>query len=625
MEVTSVLLEEIKGPKDVRKLDGDQLAELAEEIRTFIVDSVNASPSGGHLGSNLGAVELTLALHRSFHSPHDLILWDTGHQAYVHKLLTGRHAEFTTLREAGGMSGYPSRAESEHDFIENSHASTVLSYAHGMATALELGDGPKRHVVAVIGDGALTGGMAFEGLNNIGNSGRRVITILNDNGRSYAPTASRLGDSLVKLRAHPMYRRNTARIERLVRDLPGGEVLERGWDSATHALREMFEPPAFFEDLGVSYLGPLDGHDIDALETALTTAKEMDRPVVVHVLTQKGRGYAPAENDPVKHLHDMGSVKEGSYTDAFSKAIVAEAAARPEVVALTAAMPDSIGLLPMMERFPDRVFDVGIAEQHAVTSAAGMAMMGLRPVFAVYSTFLTRAFDQVNLDVGLHHLPVLFCLDRAGVTGNDGASHHGLLDMVLLTKVPDMVVFAPSSYQELPQMMGDALDLCDGPAAIRWTKTAAPHVGPDEVGSGLSARCTRADEAADVCLIGVGKMLAAAQDAADRLADEGIACTVWDPRVVKPLDAELLTDAARHHLVVTIEDGLREGGVGSAIADSLRDLAPVGGPDVRVLGVPVAYLPHGNVDVILADLGLDADGVVAEVTAWRRTTSNQTG
>ncbi|MEZ5382859.1 MAG: 1-deoxy-D-xylulose-5-phosphate synthase [Microthrixaceae bacterium] len=620
-----MLLEQISGPKDVRRLDAEQLAQLAAEIRTFIVDAVNDSPSGGHLGSNLGAVELTLALHRSFHSPHDIILWDTGHQAYVHKLLTGRREEFGTLRQAGGMSGYPSRAESEHDWIENSHASTVLSYAQGMATALELGDGPRRHVVAVVGDGALTGGMAFEGLNNLGNTGRRVITILNDNGRSYAPTASKLSDSLVKLRANPIYRRNQARIERLVRDLPGGEVLERGWDSATAALREMFEPPAFFEDLGVAYLGPFDGHDIDALETALAAAKEMDGPVVLHVLTQKGRGYAPAENDPVKHLHDMGSIKPGTYTSAFSEALLAEAEHRPELVALTAAMPDSTGLLEMADRFPDRVFDVGIAEQHAVTSAAGMAMMGLRPVFAVYSTFLTRAIDQVNLDVGLHHQPVLFCLDRAGVTGDDGASHHGVLDMVLLTKVPDMVVFAPSSYQELPQMLSDALELCDGPAAIRWPKTAAPHVEPDEVGSGLSARCARADEDAQVCLIGVGKMLAAAQDAAVSLAEAGVATTVWDPRVVKPLDAEMLADAARHRLVVTIEDGLREGGVGSAIADSLRDLAPVGGPDVRVLGVPVAYLPHGKVDDILAELGLDADGVAAEVTTWQRSASNQSG
>ena len=416
VEVTSVLLEQISSPQDIRRMDPAQLAQLAEEIRAFVVDAVNASPSGRHLGSNLGVVELTLALHRSFHSPHDVILWDTGHQAYVHKLLTGRREGFSTLRQAGGMSGYPSRAESEHDWIENSHASTVLSYAQGMATALELSGGPKRHVVAVVGDGAMTGGMAFEGLNNLGHSGRRVITILNDNGRSYAPTASRLGDSLVKLRAHPMYRRNTARIERVVRDLPGGEVLGRGWDSATHALRDMFEPPAFFEDLGVAYLGPLDGHDIDALERALAAAKEMDGPVVVHVLTQKGRGYAPAENDSVKHLHDMGSVKPGSYTGAFSEAIVAEAEARPELVALTAAMPDSTGLLPMMERFPDRVFDVGIAEQHAVTSAAGMAMMGLRPVFAVYSTFLTRAIDQVRRPGG-HQV------DQVG--GASGSSRPG--------------------------------------------------------------------------------------------------------------------------------------------------------------------------------------------------------
>ena len=610
------LLDELSEPNDIKRMSAQQLEQLAAEIRERIVDTVNNN--GGHLGSNLGAVELTIALHRTFESPYDVILWDTGHQTYVHKLLTGRVEDFESLRKPGGLSGYPSRSESEHDWIENSHASTVLSYAFGLARGIKDSSKPSRRVVAVIGDGAMTGGMAFEGLNNLGHSGLDCVIVLNDNGRSYAPTISQLGESLVKLRINRTYRKSQQRIERLVRELPAvGDFMERGWDSAKAAIREMFEPPAFFEDLGVRYLGPFDGHDVAALEKALASAKELSGPTVVHVLTQKGRGYAPAENDNIKNLHDMSDLKPGSYTAAFSDELLAQAAQRPNLVAITAAMPDSTGMLPLIDAFPDRVIDVGIAEQHGVTAAAGMAMAGLRPVFAVYSTFLTRAIDQVNLDVGLHRQPVVFALDRAGITGDDGASHHGVLDMVLLSKVPGMTIFAPSSYQELQQMLRDALDLCtDGPAAIRFPKTAAVHVTDDEVGAGLSARLVSKDDGASVCFIGVGKMLAAAISAAERLAESGVACTVWDPRVVKPLDPDMLADAAGHRLVITIEDGLREGGIGSAIADSLRDLAPVNGPAVRVLGVPVAYLPHGKPDDILASLGLDADGVVAEYSAW---------
>ncbi len=621
-----MLLDRINSPSDLRRLDEVALEQLAAEIREVIVERVN--DNGGHLGSNLGAVELTLALHRVFDSPRDAILWDTGHQSYVHKLVTGRRDDFPTLRKAGGLSGYPSRAESPHDLVENSHASTVLSYAHGLATAQELQGEERRNIVAVIGDGALTGGMAYEGLNNLGHSGGDVIIVLNDNGRSYAPTVSRLSDSLSKLRANPTYRRQQARVERLVEEVPVvGPYLERTLDGAKAALRVMFEPPAFFEDLGVGYLGPLDGHDIEGLERALTNAVKMGGPVVVHVITQKGRGHAPAENDLVKMMHDikaggaaaadMSGITKGSYTAAFSDAIVAEGAVRPELVAITAAMPDSTGLLPFGAAYPDRLIDVGIAEQHAVTAAAGMAMGGLRPVVAVYSTFLSRAFDQVNLDVGLHQAPVVFVCDRAGITGDDGASHHGLLDMVLLTKVPDMTVFAPSSYGEVGRMLHDALELCvDGPAAIRFPKTVPPAPEPGDVGSGLSARQVQAGD--EVCLIGVGKMLGAAREAAEKLAADGVHVTVWDPRVVKPLDVDMLHDAARHRLVVTIEDGLRDGGVGSMIADALRDLAPVEGPSVRVLGVPSAYIPHGKPDAILARLGLDADGLVSEVNAWLR-------
>jgi 1-deoxy-D-xylulose-5-phosphate synthase len=610
-----MLLDRINSPADLRRLDHTAVQQLAVEIRSVIVKQLESSGSG-HLGSNLGAVELTLAIHRVFDSPHDIILWDTGHQAYVHKLITGRRDEFATIRQQGGLSGYPCRAESEHDWVENSHASTSLSYAHGLATAQHLRGGPQHRIVAVIGDGALTGGMAYEGLNNLGHSGRDVIIVLNDNGRSYAPTISRLSESLSKLRANPTYRRQQARVERVVGEVPMvGSYLERTLEGAKAALRVMFEPPAFFEDLGVGYLGPLDGHDVAGLERALTNASKMGGPVVVHVLTQKGKGYAPAENDPVKAMHDMGGVKPGSYTAAFSEAIIAEAERRPELVALTAAMPDSTGLLPFGERFPDRLIDVGIAEQHAVTAAAGMAMGGLRPVVAVYSTFLTRAIDQVNLDVGLHRQPVIFVADRAGITGDDGPSHHGVLDLVLFTKVPDMTVFAPSCRGEVAQMLHDALELCDGPAMIRFPKTAPPPEQPGDVGSGLSARLVR--RGSHICIIGVGKMLAAAREAADRLAESGTEVTVWDPRVVKPLDGEMLHDAARHDLVITIEDGLRDGGVGSMIADALRDLAPSDGPAVRVLGVPSAFLPHGKPDDILRELGLDADGILSEVRAWQ--------
>jgi 1-deoxy-D-xylulose-5-phosphate synthase len=608
-----MLLDSITQPSDLRRLSYEELDELAGEIREKIVEAV--SRNGGHLGSNLGAVELTLALHRVFDSPHDVVLWDTGHQAYVHKMVTGR-SDFTTLRQAGGLSGYPSRAESEHDWIENSHASPVVSYAHGMATAMRLRGEDDRRIVAVLGDGSLTGGMAFEGLNNLGHSGCRAVIVLNDNGRSYAPTVSKLSESLARLRSNPAYIRNRARFDKLLHEVPvvGGK-LEKVGDAALSALREIFEPPAFFETLGVRYTGPFDGHDVAGVEKALRHAAAYDGPIVVHVLTQKGRGYAPAEDDPIKRLHDMSDSKPGSYTAAFTEAIIKEADHRPELVALTAAMPDSTGLLPFKERFPDRLFDVGIAEQHAVTAAAGMAMGGLRPVFAVYSTFLSRAFDQVNLDVALHGQPVVLCLDRAGITGDDGASHHGVLDMVLLTKVPGMTVFAPSSYAEVGQMLHDALELCpDGPSAIRWSKTMPPEPEPDDVGSGLQARKVRSGR--DVCLLAVGKMLGPARAAAEALAAEGVEATVWDVRVVTPLDPEMLADAARHPAVVTIEDGYRDGGAGSLVASRLTDLvAPRSAPPVVNLGVPVRFLQHGKPDAILAELGLDAAGIAASVRA----------
>jgi 1-deoxy-D-xylulose-5-phosphate synthase len=620
-----MLLDSINDPTDLGKLSYDQLDALAGEIRQHIIDAVSAAGSG-HLGSNLGVVELTLAVHRVFESPRDILLWDTGHQAYVHKILTGRREDFATLRRAGGLSGYPSRAESEHDWVENSHASTILCYAHGLAEANKLRGVTDRNVVAVIGDGSMTGGMAFEGLNNLGHSDSRAVIILNDNGRSYAPTVSRLSESLGRLRLNPAYVRNRARLDKLLHDVPlFGDKLERGVEGALAAVREMFEPPAFFEMLGVRYTGPFDGHDIAGLERALRNAREFEGPIVVHVLTQKGRGYAPAENDPIKRLHDVGGVKPGSYTAAFTEALIKEAEHRPEVVALTAAMPDSTGLLPYKERFPDRFFDVGIAEQHAVTAASGMAMGGLRPVVAIYSTFLNRAFDQVNLDVAMHRQPVVFCLDRAGITGDDGASHHGVLDLALLSKVPGMTIFAPSSYREVGVMLHDALELCTaGPAAIRFPKTMPPDDasatsdGGEEVGSGLSARKVRTGR--DVCILAVGKMLAPARAAADAMASsQGIQAAVWDVRLVKPLDEEMLAEAAAYAHVVTVEDGYRDGGAGSAIADRLAGLAAghehEDSPQVTVLGVPVRFIPHGKPDDILASVGLDAEGIAATVRA----------
>jgi 1-deoxy-D-xylulose-5-phosphate synthase len=627
-----MLLEKITSPADLRSLDERQLAVLAGEIRTFIVGAV--ARNAGHLGSNLGVVELSLALHRVFESPHDRIVWDTGHQAYVHKLVTGRQDDFDHLRQAGGLSGYPSRAESEHDLVENSHASTALSYAHGLAmaedrrvaTARREGTDPggRRETVAIIGDGALTGGMAYEALNNLGHTGHKAIIVLNDNGRSYAPTVGRLTGSVSRLRLDPRYVRQRRKAEELVRQLPMvGQHVAWGLSGARAGLREMLEPPIFFETLGVRYSGPIDGHDTGLVEEALRNAREFDGPVVVHVLTTKGKGYPPAEQDEEQCLHDAkvfnpeigpqpaGGPATPTYTRAFTEAIVAEAEARPDLIAITAAMPGSTGLLPFQERFPERFVDVGIAEQHAVTAAAGMAMGGLRPVVAIYSTFLTRAFDQANLDVGLHALPVVFALDRAGITGDNGASHHGVLDLVLLSKVPAMTIFAPSSYQELQVMLHDALEITDGPTALRWPNTPAPMVDDDEVGQGLSARRTR--EGGDVCLIGVGKMLGTCVAAADLLAEAGVEATVWDPRVVKPLDPVMLDDAARFDHVVTVEDGMRLGGIGSIIADELatRTVGTARNPRVAVCGTPPTFIDHGKPDAILADLGLDAAGVAA--------------
>ena len=630
------LLPTIDSPKALKALSYEQLEQLAQETREFIVNAV-ATATNGHLGSNLGVVELTFALHRVFESPRDILLWDTGHQAYVHKMLTGRQDQFATLRQAGGLSGYPNRRESAHDWIENSHASTVLSYAHGVAEAIKARGEHDRRVIAVIGDGSMTGGMAYEGLNNLGHTNSKVLIVLNDNGRSYAPTISGLTRTVSKIRSKPGYARGKRWSDELISSLPVvGDLGRRTVAGVKAALREMVdEPHAFFETLGVRYLGPVDGHDVAELEVALRNASTYDGAVVLHVLTQKGKGYSFAEDDEEKNLHDVSGAFDPatgpkaaatsatpapqSWTQVFTDTLMQIAKTRVDVHAITAAMPGPTGLLPFQAAYPGRFHDVGIAEQHAVTLATGMAMGGLTPIVALYSTFLSRAFDQANLDTGLHQAPVVFALDRAGITGDDGASHHGVLDMVLLTKVPGMTVFAPSSAQELDLQLRTAVELNGGPSTVRYPKGVARQVAADQVGSGLNARkvLDAAPGADSVCLIGVGKMLEAAEEAAAELIANGVSVAVWDPRVVKPLDQAMVGDAARHRLVVTIEDGLREGGVGAAIADAIGDLrlqshSPAG--PVLVLGTPVRFISQAKPAQILMELGLDAAGIVAAVT-----------
>jgi len=617
--MTMSALDAIRSPADLRGLDPDRLDELAADIRRVLIDVVAAN--GGHLGSNLGAVELTIALHRVLDSPTDAIVWDTGHQAYAHKLLTGRRARFPTLRRPGGLSGYPNRSESPHDWVENSHASTALSYAYGLAAARRQA-GHAGRVVAVVGDGALTGGMAYEGLSNIGWRGLPVVVVLNDNGRSYAPTVSKLSESLSPLR---------------VAGAGGG-----GADGADGGNGDKASPsgPSFFEALGVGYRGPVDGHDIAALESGLRGALASGGPAVVHVLTRKGRGFAAAEDDDDKCLHDVAPFParryaapvrtHPRYTDVFSDALVRAAARDPRIVAITAAMPSSTGLRAFAEAYPDRFFDVGIAEQHAVTAAAGMAMGGLRPVVAIYSSFLTRALDQVNLDVGLHQLPVVLCVDRAGITGPDGPSHHGVLDLALLGRVPGMTVFAPSSGAELEVMLVEAL-ATNGPCALRWPSGTAREVPAGGVGGGRRARRLRAGR--DVCIAAAGPLVEAADEAAGMLEGVGISTTVWDVRLAKPVDDDLVADAGRHRLVVTVEDGVREGGAGARLVDALGRSAlvpgglcgPDGPPPVIVLGVPDAYVAHGDPATIRSELGLDGIGIAAAARDGLRRIDDRAG
>ena len=617
-----MILPSIESPEDLRDLDYAQLEQLSLEIREFIIASVKST--GGHLGSNLGVVELTLALHRVFDSPADILLFDTGHQAYVHKLLTGRRYGFKNLRQRGGLSGYPNRTESQHDWIESSHASTALSYAHGLSVALEsrhelVGHGGSRHVVAVVGDGSLTGGMAYEALNNLGVSGQRVVIVLNDNGRSYAPTISRLSTSLTSLRLNRTYLTLRQRIRRLVPRLPRlGKAAYLGIDGFTSVVREMVTPHTFFENLGVRYIGPIDGHNIESIETTLRSAAEWDGPIVVHVLTEKGRGYEPATSDMLK-MHDYKlpprlngeEVATLSFTQVFSEALMNEARRDHHIVAITAAMAGPTGLLPFQEAFPRRFFDVGIAEQHAVTAAAGMAMGGLKPVVAFYSTFFSRAFDQANLDVGLLDLPVVFVFDRAGSTGDDGPSHHGVLDIALCLAIPNMTIFAPSNAQEIPVMLQSALGL-SGPSAIRFPKTA-PRPLDGLHGEGLRARCLQRGDGS-ICVLALGKMAASAYEALRLVADTRH-ITLYDVRVLPP-DPEMIDDAVSHERVITIEDGTRHGGAGTLMVSAVRSRAQEMGvpfPTTRILGVPRAYLEQHHPEALLSEIGLDPEGIAGAI------------
>ncbi|KAB8167844.1 1-deoxy-D-xylulose-5-phosphate synthase [Streptomyces sp. 3MP-14] len=618
---TVSLLTGISGPRDLDRLTPEQLVELAGEIRTFLIQEV--SKTGGHLGPNLGVVELTIALHRVFHSPADRVLWDTGHQSYVHKLLTGRQ-DFTGLRTRGGLSGYPSREESEHDVIENSHASTVLGWADGLAKANQL-RGVDQHVVAVTGDGALTGGMAWEALNNIaGAKDRPLVIVVNDNERSYAPTIGGLANHLATLRTTEGYERWLERGKQMLNRTPVvGRPLYGTLHGAKKGLKDVIAPQGMFEDLGLKYVGPIDGHDIQALESALQRAKRFGGPVIVHCLTEKGRGYQPARDDEADQFHSVNvihpdtglpvSVSGADWTSVFGDEIVRIGHERPDVVAITAAMLRPVGLKRFAEEFPDRVFDVGIAEQHGAVSAAGLATGGLHPVFAVYATFLNRAFDQLLMDVALHRCGVTFVLDRAGVTGPDGASHHGMWDMSILQVVPGLRLAAPRDADQLRAQLREAVQVKDAPTVLRYSKgkVAAPVAAVGRIG-GMDVLRDAGTDRPDVLIVSVGALAPLCLEAAALLDRQGISATVVDPRWVKPVDPELPALAARHRVVATVEDNSRAGGVGSAIAQALRD-ADVDVP-LRDFGIPARFLPHGSRDEVLAEAGLTAPAIARQVT-----------
>jgi 1-deoxy-D-xylulose-5-phosphate synthase len=604
------VLETVGGPADLKKLTGQQLTDLAAEIRDVLVETV--SRTGGHLGPNLGMVEITLAMHRVFDSPRDRLVFDVGHQAYVHKLVTGRAPKFDTLRQQGGLSGYPSQAESEHDIVENSHASTGLSYADGLAKAYRL-RGEDRHVVALIGDGGLTGGMAWEALNNIAAAkDLKLVIIVNDNGRSYSDTVGGLATHLTSLRTNPRYEKILDLIKKNLGRTPYvGPPMYEVLHGVKKGLKDMLAPQGMFEDLGLKYVGPVAGHDREALEDALRNAKAFGGPVIVHAVTQKGFGYAAAEQDEEDNFHQVRPPnKPRGWTDVFGDEMVRIGRRRPDVVAITAAMLHPTGLAPFAEQFPDRIFDVGIAEQHAVTSAAGLAMGGLHPVVGMYATFLNRAFDQVLLDVALHKCGVTFVLDRAGVTGDDGPSHNGMWDMSILQVVPGLRLAAPRDGKRLEELLNEAVDVNDAPTVLRYAKG---EVFPDiDAIERIGELDVLKRSGTDVLLVGIGSMAATAMDVAGRLEAQGFGVTVVDPRWVKPVDPKLVELAGRFKFVVTIEDNGRAGGCGSMIAQALRD-AGVTTP-VRDLGIPQEFLEHAKRPAVLQQIGLTGQELARDIT-----------
>jgi len=614
------ILASITTPRDLRELSAAQLEELAAEIRDVLV--ATCSRTGGHLGPNLGVVELTIALHRVFDSPRDRIVFDTGHQAYVHKLLTGRADDFQKLRQEGGLSGYPSQAESDHDIVENSHASTALCYADGLAKAYAI-RGEDRHVVGVIGDGALTGGMAWEALNNIAIAKRsKLVIVVNDNGRSYTPTIGGLANALTSLRTNPRYEPFLDTVKRRLNAVPGvGPVAYDALHAMKKAAKDALAPQGLFEDLGLKYVGPVDGHDRAAVEHALAQAKRFGGPVIVHAITRKGFGYDAAERHEADQFHSPGpfDVDSGEeipkgriWTDVFADEIVSLGERRQDLVAITAAMTHPVGLDYFAERFPDRFFDVGIAEQHAVTSAAGLALGGLHPVVAVYATFLNRAFDQVLMDVALHNCGVTFVLDRSGVTGDDGASHNGMWDMSILQVVPGLRLAAPRDATRLRELLGEAVEVADAPTVVRFPK-GPPPADLEAVGKAGGADVLVRTGTRDVLIVAVGAMATTAVDVAQRLVAQGIGVTVVDPRWVKPVDSAIVELAREHRLVISLEDNGEVGGCGAVLLQTLN-AAGVTTP-YRLHGIPQRFLDHAKRGVILDRVGLGAQALARDIVA----------
>ena len=621
--MSAKMLESIKSPADLKGLTFDQLDQLSAEIRAFLIEKV--SKSGGHLGPNLGVVELTIALHRVFESPKDVMVFDTGHQTYVHKLLTGRINGFDKLRQRGGLAGYPNRSESEHDVVENSHASTALSWSDGIAKGFMISKQSDRSVVCVVGDGSLTGGMAWEALNNIAAStDEKLVIVVNDNERSYSPTIGGVATYLSTLRTTKGYEKFLDWGKGVLEKTPVvGHPIYETLHGVKKGIKDIVAPQGMFEDLGIKYFGPIDGHNIADVEKALKSAKDFAGPVLVHVITEKGRGHAPALNDEAEKFHAVGVVdpetgeplsKSGkSWTSVFSDELVKIGSERSDVVAITAAMMGPTGLDNFEKRFPDRTFDVGIAEQHATTTAAGMAYAGLHPVVAVYSTFLNRAFDQLLLDVALHKAGVTFVLDRAGITGDDGPSHNGIWDLALTGIVPTLHVAAPRDGARLRETLREALDISNAPSLIRFPKGAVVEDIPAfERRDGIDVLYR--GESADILLISVGAFAAMAVESAGQAYREGVGVTVIDPRWVKPLPTSLITMARRYKSVVVIEDGIKHAGIASTISEMFREAGLT--VPVHSIGVPLAFIEHSKRAEVLQDLGITVQNITRSLVTW---------